>query len=283
MLTKAEVKSLKLFCAETRKATIQSINKAGGGHIGGAMSTVEVLSVLYNKQMKIDPQNPKMEGRDRFVLSKGHCGPSLYATLALKGYFPKEALWTLNQANTILPSHCDRLKTPGIDFSTGSLGQGIGMAVGSAVGARHMGKDYYTYCIIGDGECNEGQVWEATLFAAHHKMDNLIVFADLNKQQLDGLTEEICGLGDLAAKFDQFGWFVQKVNGHDVEAIDAAICAAKEQRGRPSMIVLDTIKGYGCEFATSQKLCHHLAISDEVCAKELARLDAEIAQLKEEV
>ena len=280
MLTKEEVRDLNIFSAEVRKATIHALSVVGGGHIGGAMSMVEVLAVLYNKVMRIDPDHPRMDERDRFVLSKGHAGPSLYATLALRGYFPLDALTTLNQGGTILPSHADRNKTPGIDFSTGSLGQGISMAAGSALGARFMKKTYNTYCIVGDGECDEGQVWEAVLAAAQHKLNNLVVFVDYNKQQLDGTIDEICRLGDLRAKFEQFDWYAQEVDGHDVSAIYEAICRAQAQQERPSVIVLHTVKGQGCEYALAQKLCHHMSIPTDIAAVECARLDEQIAALK---
>lgn len=283
MLTKKECLELNIFSAEIRKETIHAIAAAGSGHIGGAMSMAEALSVLYKKVMRIDPKNPKLPDRDRFVLSKGHCGPSLYATLSLCGYFPREELLTLNQGNTILPSHADRNKTPGIDFSTGSLGQGISMAVGSALGAAYLKKDYDTYCMLGDGECDEGQVWEAVLFAAQHKLSHLITFVDFNQQQLDGAIEDVCALGNLAEKFRQFGWYAQSVDGHNVAEIYDAIEAARTQREMPSVIVLRTRKGQGCEYALKQGLCHHLPVSREVEKQEVARLDREIAAMRKEM
>ncbi len=280
MLSKDEILRLNLFSAEIRKATIHALSTAGSGHIGGAMSMVETLAVLYGKVMNVDPQNPHRKDRDRFVLSKGHSGPSLYAALALRGFFPLKELETLNQGDTILPSHADRNKTPGVDFSTGSLGQGISMAAGSALGARYMGNSYYTYCILGDGECDEGQVWEAALFCAQHKLDHLIAFVDYNQQQLDGSVEEVCHLGDLRLKFEQFGWYAQEVDGHEVSQIYEGIRKAQGQTGRPSMIILRTQKGWGCEYALAQPICHHLPISKEIEQQEIERLDREIEEMK---
>lgn len=280
MLTAQEIKELQIFACEIRKSTLTAIHSCGMGHIGGAMSMVEALAVLYGKVMNIDPANPRMAERDRFVLSKGHCGPSLYATLSLKGYFPADALTTMNQGGTILPSHVDRLKTPGIDYSTGSLGTGISVAAGSALGAMVTGGAYRTYCIVGDGECDEGQVWEAAMFCSHKKVDRLTVFVDCNKQQLDGWTKDICDLGDIGAKFGQFGWYVQEVDGHDVEAVYDAVQNSKACKGKPSVIILDTIKGKGCGYAEKAGLCHHLTCSDEEYETELKALDEKISQLR---
>ena len=193
-------KDLRVFAEEIRVETIKELAHLGFGHIGGSMSVVETLAVLYGGQMNYDPKNPTLESRDRLVMSKGHAGPALYATLALKGFFPLERLLTLNQGGTSLPSHCDRLKTPGVDMTTGSLGQGISLAIGLAMGAKMRGKDYTTYLILGDGECDEGQVWEGALSAAHHKLDNLIAFVDWNKQQLDGAIDDVLDIGDIGEK-----------------------------------------------------------------------------------
>lgn len=280
MLTEQEKRDLQIFACDIRKSTLTAIHSCGMGHIGGAMSMVEALAVLYGKEMNVDPENPRMKERDRFVLSKGHCGPSLYATLSLKGFFPSEALTTMNQGGTILPSHVDRLKTPGIDYSAGSLGTGISVAVGSAVGARMTDGGYRTYCIVGDGECDEGQVWEAAMFCGQQKLDNITVFVDYNKQQLDGWTKDICDLGNIGAKFEQFGWYVQDIDGHDVEAIYDAIENSKACKGKPSLIVLNTVKGKGCSFAEEAGLCHHLPCTDEQYEKEMMLLDKKIAELR---
>lgn len=282
MLTKEKTIELQILACEIRKATFRAIHGAGRGHIGGAMSMVEALAVLYGKELHVDPSHPRMEDRDRFVLSKGHCGPSLYATLAVKGFFPMEALETMNHGGTILPSHVDRLKTPGIDFSAGSLGTGISVAVGAALGAKVKGKDYRSYCIVGDGECDEGQVWEAAIFAAAKKLDNLVVLVDCNKQQLDGWTKDVCDLGDIRAKFGQFGWNALEVDGHDVAAIDRALELARACKGRPTVIVLDTVKGKGCSYAEAAGLCHHLDMNDAQFAAETALQNARIEALRKE-
>ena len=227
-----------------RLVTLQEFAGTGSGHVGGSMSIVETLAVLYGSEMRVKPEEPNWPERDRLILSKGHAGPALYATLALKGFFPKEMLSELNQNGGRLPSHCDRNKTPGIDMSTGSLGQGISVAIGAALGNRMNGSDSTTYLILGDGECNEGQVWEGAMFASFHKLDNLIAFVDNNRQQLDGYTADVLDMKDLGEKFRAFGWFVQDVDGHDCGAIRRAVQAAKEHVGEPSMIILHTEKGY---------------------------------------
>lgn len=280
MLTKNEMYELKRFAAEVRKDTLRSVAVAGGGHVGGSMSMIEALAVLYNRIMCFDPKNPRWEDRDRFILSKGHSGPSLYATLANMGFFSREVLLTMNQGNTVLPSHCDRKKTPGIDFSTGSLGNGLSIAAGSAIGAKRMNKAYRTYCIVGDGECDEGEIWEAALFATHHRLDNLYTFIDYNKKQLDGTIEEICALGNIAAKFEQFGWYAQNIDGHEIDAIYDAIMRAERVSGKPKVIVLNTEKGHGCSYATAMKNCHHIVLSEDILQKEITRLDKEIEALK---
>ncbi|HHX37501.1 MAG TPA: transketolase, partial [Clostridiaceae bacterium] len=203
------------------------------------MSVIEVLAVLYGSVMKIDPKNPDWEDRDRLVMSKGHAGPALYATLALKGYFPLEQLKTLNKPGTNLPSHADMHRTIGVDMTTGSLGQGFSTAIGLAMAARALRKTWRTFVIVGDGECNEGQVWEGARFASHQKLDNIICFVDWNKKQLDGCLDKISGGGNLAKRFEAFGWYVQQINGHDIEAIINAVENAAQASGMPSCIVLD--------------------------------------------
>ena len=269
----AERLSLEAFAKEIRIATIESIANLGVGHIGGAMSIVDLLALLYGRVLRVDPARPTWEGRDRLVLSKGHAGPALYSALAIKGFFPREWLATLNKGGTRLPSHCDRLKTPGIDMSTGSLGQGISAACGMAKALQIDSSASRVFCIIGDGESDEGQVWESAQFAAHHRLGNLVVFTDSNRLQIDGYTDDVMGLGDLEAKWAAFGWYAQRAPGHDVEAIDAAITkAAVEARGRPSMIVLDTIKGKGCSFCEGDPANHNMNISAEQARAAIAAL-----------
>jgi len=261
-MERKSAKELRVIAEGIRLVTLQTLASFGAGHIGGAMSIVETLAVLYGCELRCDPSNPQWEGRDRLVLSKGHAGPALYATLSLKGFFPKEMLSELNKGGGRLPSHCDRNKTPGVDMTTGSLGQGISAAIGMALGNRMNGSDSITYLIMGDGECNEGQVWEGAMFAAHHKLDNLIAFVDCNKQQLDGYTKDVLDMGDIGEKFKAFGWFVQKVDGHDTGAILDAVEAAKAHKGSPSVIILDTIKGYGT-FAAGLENNHHMSLTKE--------------------
>ena len=271
-------KELERFAAEIRLETIKELVNLGFGHVGGAMSVVELLAALYGEVMRIDPTKPDWPERDWLVCSKGHAGPAIYATLALKGYFDKELLKTLNQGGTNLPSHCDRNKTTGIDMTTGSLGQGMSTALGVALGNRLSGLDSWTYLVLGDGELDEGQVWEGALCAHHFKADHLITFVDNNKQQLDGYTKDIMDLGDIGAKFESFGWHAQQVDGHDIKAILDAIDAAKQATGMPSVIVLDTCKGRGCTFAEGVLFNHHMSIKPEEGAKAIEQAERELAR-----
>jgi len=265
-----KLNELRLFAEEIRVTALEEFQALGFGHIGGAMSIIEVLAALYGHYMKVDPANPRWEDRDWLVLSKGHAGPALYATLALKGFFPKEVLMTLNHGGTTLPSHCDRNKTPGIDITTGSLGQGMSAALGVALGNRLSGKDTTTYLILGDGECDEGQVWEGALMAPNFKLDNLVAFVDYNAKQLDGTIKEIMDLGDLAGKWRAFGWHVQEIDGHHIGEICDAIDAAKATKGLPSMIVLKTMKGKGCTLTEGVESNHHINFKPEQMAEALA-------------
>lgn len=253
------------FAREIRIHILKAFREIGFGHVGGTMSAVDVVAVLYGKVMNIDPAHPKWEERDYFVMSKGHAGPALYAALALSGYFPIEELNTINQNGTRLPSHCDRNKTPGVDMSTGALGQGMSTAIGIAHGHKIQNKKNYTYLLLGDGECDEGQIWEGALYAAQHKLSHLIAFIDYNKQQLDGYTKDILDLGDLRQKFQDFGWYAVEVNGHDVDKIGQAIEKAKTQTEKPVMVVLHTKKGKGCTFAEDILYNHHMTFTKEQC------------------
>ncbi len=250
-----------VFAAEVRYQVVRQVAHLGFGHIGGTMSIADLIAVLYEKQMNYDPQDPKKEDRDWLICSKGHAGPVIYAALALKGFFPIEALDTLNQGGTFLPSHCDMNLTPGIDMSTGSLGQGMSAAVGIALGNKLKGLKNTTYLILGDGELNEGQVWEGAMFAADKKIDNLIAFVDWNKKQLDGWTKNVLDMGDIKAKWESFGWNVVTINGHDIDLIDETINKCKLVAGRPSVIILDTVKGYGCTLAETADSNHHMRFS----------------------
>lgn len=267
MLEKNEVEFLSEKSRYIRKLIIEEIGKLGVGHIGGSLSIVEALVVLYYKVMNIDPKNPKMPERDRFVLSKGHAGPGLYAVLADRGYFPVSELDTLNKPETNLPSHCDMRRTPGIDMTAGSLGQGLSAAVGIAIGAKLDNSPIRVYALIGDGESQEGQIWEASMFAAQRKLDNLTVFIDSNKMQIDGMVDEVNSLEPIDKKWESFGWNVQSVNGHDVGEIYDAIEKAIECKGKPSMIILNTIKGKGAYFAEGKVSGHSMTISEEMYKK----------------
>ncbi|HYE83441.1 MAG TPA: transketolase [Clostridia bacterium] len=272
-------KELEKFAARIRLETMKEFKALGFGHVGGAMSIVDTLAVLYGEVMNVDTKAPRWDDRDWLVVSKGHAGPAVYATLALKGYFPVEELLTLNKPGTNLPSHCDRNKTIGVDMTTGSLGQGVSTAIGTALGNRLDKKTSYTYLIVGDGECDEGQVWEGALFAAHQKLDNLIAFVDENKKQLDGYTKDVNDLGDIRAKFEAFHWHAQRIDGSDVEQIYNAIQEAKNTKGRPSVIVLDTIKGKGCSFAENAEANHHMVIEAAQADEAIEELERKVVEL----
>lgn len=263
--------------ADIRIETIKELAEFGLGHIGGSMSIVDMLAVLYGSIMKIDPKNPGWEDRDWLVLSKGHCGPALYATLGVMGYFPREVLKTLNQQGTTLPSHCDRQKTPGIDMTTGSLGQGISAAVGIAIGNRMKGKDSTVFCIIGDGESQEGQVWEAIQCAAHQKLDNFVVLLDDNKKQIDGCTVDICNPFDFEEKFTAFGWAAFRTDGHDVKALYETIQKAKAVEGKPAVVICETIKGHGCLFAERASFNHYMNVDWTMANEAIAEIESRFA------
>jgi transketolase len=253
-----DLHKLETFRDEMRLLTLKELYHVGFGHYGGSLSIIEVLTVLYGEVMKIDPQNPQLKERDYFILSKGHGGPGLYAALALKGYFPKELLYSLNKNGTILPSHPDRNLTPGVDMTTGSLGQGISAAVGVALSHKLSHLENDTYCIVGDGELNEGQCWEAIQFAAHHKLNHLFIFVDDNKKQLDGLTKEIIDPLDFEEKFRAFGFYAMTVDGRSLTEIYEAIEKGKSQKGQPVAIILDTVKGQGVPYLEKKMDNHHI-------------------------
>ena len=246
-MEKALLHTLKQKANEIRKLTIQEIGQLTVGHIGGTCDLCELLSVLYFHAMRIDPAQPDLRERDRFVLSKGHGGPALYATLALRGYFPLEELNTLNQPGTNLPSHCDMNRTRGIDMTTGSLGQGFSCAVGMAVAAQRDGLPSYIYTCIGDGESQEGQVWEAAMFVAHYGLNNLCAFVDFNGLQIDGAVTEVMNPTPLDTKFAAFGWNTLVIDGHDFDQIASAVEAAKRS-AKPTAVICKTTKGKGVSY-----------------------------------
>lgn len=253
------------LAAKIRLDTLCSIKKMGQGHLGGSFSIVELLAVLYGKQLRINPQDPQWADRDRLVLSKGHAGAALYSALANTGYFDRSWLWTINEGGTRLPSHPDRWKTPGVDATTGSLGQGTSMAAGIATGLRLAGKDSFVYLIVGDGELNEGQCWEAFQYIAHFKLNHCIVIIDDNKKQLDGPTKDILDPFDIQQKMTAFGFYTEKVPGADMHAIDGAIERCKAIEDQAVCIVLDSVKGQGVPFFEELEANHSVKFTtDEI-------------------
>ncbi len=252
---------------EYRYVITDIICKSGSGHVGGALSLVEIIITLYYRIMNIKPENPNWDGRDRLVLSKGHAGPVVYTALAYLGYFPASWLPTLNANGTRLPSHMDQIQTPGVDMSTGSLGQGLSCACGLAKAAKIDGKDHTVFCIIGDGESNEGQNWEAAMFAPHHKLDNLVAITDYNKMQIDGPTKEVLDLDPLPEKWRAFNWEVFEMDGHDWDEVYNTIKKAQAVKGKPAMIITHTIKAKGCCVIEGKPESHNIKVPDEEAYK----------------
>ena len=273
-------RDLREICRDIRCDIMTCIGHLGVGHIGGCLSLVELLAVLYFAEMNIDPANPKMPGRDRLICSKGHAGPAVYATLANRGYFDKAELLTLNQSGTHLPSHCDMNLTTGIDMTTGSLGQGFSCAVGVALGSKLEGDGATIYAIVGDGESQEGQIWEAAMFAAAKKLDNLIAFTDYNKLQIDGPVSEVNDIAPLAEKWSAFGWNVVDVeDGNDVDLVLAAVEHAKLGRGseKPTMVILNTKKGCGVKWIEELGAGNHNTnVSEEQARAAIAEIRGEV-------
>ena len=248
---------------EIRKGIIASLHSAKAGHPGGSLSATEIFTYLYFEEMNVDPKNPKKENRDRFVLSKGHTAPGLYSTLAQKGYFPKEDLLTLRHTGSYLQGHPDMKHIPGVDMSSGSLGQGISAAVGMAIAGKLDGADYRVYTLLGDGEIEEGQVWEASMLAAHKKLDNLVVIIDNNNLQIDGAITEVNSPYPIDKKFEAFNFHVINIDGNDFDQIDAAFKEAKTVKGQPTAIIAKTVKGKGVSFMENQVGWHGKAPNDE--------------------
>ena len=263
---------IKEAARKIRRDTIDMIYKVKSGHPGGALSIADILAVLYFSEMRIDPENPHWEDRDRFVLSKGHACTSLYAALSQRGYFPREKLWTLRQYKSILQGHPDMKSTPGIDMSSGSLGQGLSIANGMALAARLQNKSYRVYVVLGDGELEEGQVWEAAMTAAQYKLDNLVAFVDANALQINGTTDDVMKVEPIKGKFEMFGWHVIEVDGHDILALQKALQTAKNIKGKPVMIVAKTIKGKGVSFMEGQAKWHSGVLTQEEYEKAVAGL-----------
>ena len=272
-----KLKELKLLCANVRIDILEMLMKFGQGHLGGSISCVELFAVLYGKQLNVDPKNPKKEDRDQVVLSKGHAGPVWYSTLAERGFFPKDWLFTLNQGGTLLPSHPDRTKTPGVDMTTGSLGQGTSTAAGIATAMKKRGLNSYTYLIVGDGELNEGQCWEAFQYIANYKLNNCIVIIDDNKRQLDGYTKDVITPFSYQEKMKAFGFYTLTAKGDDLEAIDDTINKLKEVKDSAVCMVLDSVKGQGVKFFEELLSNHSVKFNEEYTNE----ANKAIAQLKE--
>ena len=271
-MNEARIKELKNIANDVRIGIIDATHAAKCGHPGGSLSIADILTYLYFEKMNIDPQNPKMENRDRFVLSKGHTAPGLYATLAHRGFFPVEDLVTLRKINSYLQGHPDMNKVPGVDMSTGSLGLGISTACGMALAGKIDNKDYRVYTIIGDGESEEGQVWEAAMFASHYKLDNLCVILDLNGLQIDGPITEVMNPMPHDKKFEAFGFHVITIDAHDFEQIEAAFAEAEATKGQPTVIIAKTIKGKDVSFMENAVHWHGAAPNDEQHAQAIAEL-----------
>lgn len=274
-------KQLQATATRVRMAVIEGTFNAKSGHPGGSLSSADVITYLYFKEMKVDPNNPKWEDRDRFVLSKGHCAPALYGALALKGFFPESNISTLRHIGSILQGHPCMTETPGVDMSTGSLGQGISAAVGMALAAKFDGKDYRTYAVLGDGEIEEGQVWEAAMFAAHKKLSNLCIIVDNNNLQIDGTLDEVTSPYPIPEKFAAFGFNVIEIDGHDFDQIEAAFAAARACTDKPTAIVQKSIKGKGVSFMENQVNWHGSAPNAEQYEAAMAELKALLAQYEE--
>ncbi len=274
---------LKVLAAKARLGAIIGTYHAKSGHPGGSLSAADIFTYLYFNEMKVDPEKPDWADRDRFVLSKGHCCPSLYAVLAMKGFFDWKELESLRHVGAMLQGHPDMKSTPGVDMSSGSLGQGISAACGMALAAKLDNKDYRVYTVLGDGECEEGEVWEAAMFAAHNNLDNLVVFVDQNGLQIDGTVEEVGGIEPLDKKFEAFGFEVVKIDGHSFDNIEAALNKAKTVKGKPFAILAKTVKGKGVSFMENQVGWHGKACNDEEFKVAVKELEDEIARLEAEV
>ena len=279
-MDKAKEKQLMLTAAKARMLCVEAVYTAASGHPGGSLSCIDALTELYFDEMNIDPANPAWEDRDRFVLSKGHCSPGLYSVLALRGYFPTEDMKLFRSIKGHYSGHPDMLYVPGVDMSTGSLGQGLSTAVGMALAARLSGKSWRTYAMCGDGEIEEGQIWEAAMSAAKWKLDNLCAFVDVNGLQIDGATADVMPSEPLDKKFEAFNWNVVSIDGHDFSQLADALAKAKETKGRPTMILMHTVKGKGVSFMENQAGWHGKAPNAEQYAQAKSELEARIKELE---
>ena len=279
-MTETEIKALQIAACKVRMGVIEGTHGAKAGHPGGSLSAADMFTYLYFKELNVDPKDPKNENRDRFVLSKGHTAPGLYSVLANRGFFPVEDLPTLRHIDSYLQGHPNMNTVPGVDMSTGSLGQGISVAAGMALGAKHQGKSYRVYALLGDGEIQEGQVWEACMFSAHYKLDNLVVIVDNNGLQIDGPVDKVMSPYPIDEKLKAFGFHVEVIDGHDYNQIEAALNTAKTVKGQPTAIVMKTTKGKGVSFMEGQASWHGKAPNDEEYAIAMNELKAALAELE---
>ncbi|MBQ8303458.1 MAG: transketolase [Clostridia bacterium] len=270
---------LQKTATKVRIGIIKGVHAAKAGHPGGSLSCADIITYLYFNEMNIDPKNPKMEKRDRFVLSKGHAAPALYSVLAHRGFFPAEELITLRKYDSRLQGHPDMKGIPGVDMSSGSLGQGISAAVGMALSSKHFESGFRVYTVLGDGEIEEGQVWEAAMFAGNKKLDNLVAFVDFNNLQIDGTCDEVNSPSPIDKKFEAFGWNVITIDGHDFDQIEAALNEAKQVKGKPTAIVAKTVKGKGVSFMENAVNWHGSAPNDEQAKIALDELEAALKAL----
>ena len=271
-----DTNELRKMTKTIRSDIVTMIHKAGSGHPGGSLSAAELVTALYFEVMKVDPADPAWEGRDRFILSKGHVAPLIYSVLARKGFFPVEELWTLRRLGSILQGHPHKQSTPGLDCSSGSLGQGLSIANGLAIGFKKQGRDNRVFCLMGDGELQEGQIWEAVMTAAQQKLDNLCGIVDFNQVQLDGNVPDIKDLGDLAAKWHDFGWNVIRLDGHDMEQVVRAFRMAEAYKGKPTVLIADTVKGKGVSFMENDCNWHGNAPSEAQLQAALKEINGEV-------
>ena len=269
----SEKKQLSLKACRVRRHIIEGTFHAKSGHPGGSLSAADVITYLYFKEMRVDPSNPKWEDRDRFVLSKGHAAPALYGALAVKGFFPEDEIKNLRKPQSFLQGHPDMKGVPGVDMSTGSLGQGVSCAVGMALAGKVAGKDYRVYSVLGDGEIQEGQVWEAAMFAAHKKLDNLTIFVDNNNLQIDGTMDEVNSPYPIPEKFQAFGWHTVEIDGHDFDQIENAIAQAKDVKDKPTAVIMHTVKGKGVSFMENVVVWHGKTPSEEEYLKARKELE----------
>ncbi|MBA7482469.1 Apulose-4-phosphate transketolase subunit A [subsurface metagenome] len=267
------IRDLKKKAITIRQEIIKMTSKANSGHLGGSLSCVDILVALYFHQLKCNPQNPSWPDRDRFILSKGHAAPALYATLALRGYFPKEELSTFRDINSRLQGHPDNRKTPGVEASTGSLGQGLSVGIGMALGFKLANRGNYVYVLVGDGELNEGQMWEAAMFANHYKINNVTVLVDRNHGQNDGRTKEIMSLEPISTKWAAFGWNVLEIDGHNIKDILDILDRSMEDRGKPVAIIAETVKGKGVPLIEGNNDYHARPLPDELVSQAVEELE----------